>query len=266
MLHIVGFVVNNEAEVEESLHVVDGIEHGTVRMGRRGQSSFWPDLQSREYIRENLIQVIRNISGLNLRHGYTYNSNVEAYAVSKDPNIVFVLLQCRAPLETHQSASEWTTPRRATTLSIPSLECFPTNARGSQAACISDYQLRERCPRKRGAIIWYDQWVLEISSFNTEGRILYDSCFSMTNIKNEPPRIQMKETNHTQWERQEYIGENKMYAMVQCALDLGSNGCYVCLEWIMGRYERYYFDNRQGGRVLGRSCSLRYELYPFLRR
>lgn len=74
------------------------------------------------------------------------------------------------------------------------------------------------------------------------------------------------ETNEPYAVGETRIGKNKMYAMVQCALDLGSNGCYVCLEWIMGKYERYYFDNRQGGRVLGRSCSLRYELYPFLRR
>lgn len=44
---------------------------------------------------KNLNQVIRNISKHDLSNGYTYESNVVAYRGNKNPNIVFVLVQCR---------------------------------------------------------------------------------------------------------------------------------------------------------------------------
>ncbi|CAD5324461.1 unnamed protein product [Arabidopsis thaliana] len=208
---------------------------------------------------KNLNQVIRNISHLHLRYGYTYNSNVEAYEVSKDPNIVFVLLQCRGDSYGSKCHS-----------------CLHTAFSG----------LRERCRGNKGAIIWYDQCVLEISSVNTKGRIRYDSFFNMTNVKNVSSNAEqfknkrkdlfhklllgatkdVSDSNDAYAVGETRIGRNKMYAMMQCALDLTTNGCYVCLEWIIGRYDSFYFDRRQGGRVLSRSCSLRYELYPFLRR
>ncbi|CAE6072642.1 unnamed protein product [Arabidopsis arenosa] len=208
---------------------------------------------------KNLNQVIHNISHLHLRNGYTYESNVVAYEVSKDPNIVFVLLQCRGDSYGSKCHS-----------------CLHTALSG----------LRERCPGNRGAIIWYDQCVLEISSVNTKGRIRYDSFFNMTNLKNVSSdaeqfknkrkdlfdKLLVKATKDVSEKNGWYavgetrIGRNKLYAMMQCALDLTPNGCYVCLEWITGRYDSYYFDRTQGGRVLGRSCSLRYEIYPFLRR
>ncbi|XP_010430872.1 PREDICTED: putative cysteine-rich repeat secretory protein 13 [Camelina sativa] len=172
---------------------------------------------------KNLNQVIRNITPLHLRYGYTYNSNVEAYKVSKDSNIVFVLLQCRGDSYGSKCHS-----------------CLHTALSG----------LRERCPGNRGAIIWYDQCVLEISTVNTEGRIRYDSFFNMTNQKNvssDPDRFKNKrrdlfhklllgatkdrsERNDSYAVGETRIGKNKMYAMVQCALDLTPNSCHVCLE------------------------------------
>jgi len=121
---------------------------------------------------------------------------------------------------------------------------------------------------------------------NTKGRIRYDSFFNMTNVKNVSSNAEqfknkrkdlfhklllgatkdVSDSNDAYAVGETRIGRNKMYAMMQCALDLTTNGCYVCLEWIIGRYDSFYFDRRQGTRVLSRSCSLRYELYPFLRR
>ncbi|VYS58980.1 unnamed protein product [Arabidopsis thaliana] len=161
---------------------------------------------------KNLNQVIRNISHLHLRYGYTYNSNVEAYEVSKDPNIVFVLLQCRGDSYGSKCHS-----------------CLHTAFSGNA------------------------------EQFKNKRKDLFHKLLlgATKDVSDSNDAYAVGETR---------IGRNKMYAMMQCALDLTTNRCYVYLEWIIGRYDSFYFDRRQGGRVLSRSCSLRYELYPFLRR
>ncbi|KAF2541387.1 hypothetical protein F2Q70_00034890 [Brassica cretica] len=58
------------------------------------------------------------------------------------------------------------------------------------------------------------------------------------------------------------LGKNKLYAMVQC-LDLRID-CKRCLAWSITKL--FKNDNiKQGARVLGTDCNVRYELYPFLR-
>ena len=58
------------------------------------------------------------------------------------------------------------------------------------------------------------------------------------------------------------LGKNKLYAMVQCiGLTLD---CKSCLTLSIKKL----FENgniKQGARVLGSNCDVRYELYPFLR-
>lgn len=61
---------------------------------------------------------------------------------------------------------------------------------------------------------------------------------------------------------EEKIGTQKVYAMVQCAKDVLE--CQTCLEWSIRQLSKCC-DGKQGARVLGNSCSLRYEIYPFLR-
>lgn len=152
------------------------------------------------------------------------------------------------------------------------------------------WQLRERCPRKKGAMIWYDQCLLAISSANSEWRIHYKSFFYMSNPKNvssDPKQFEDKRRDllytlmgeATKYDKkidddkgvmlyavgETRIGKNRMYAMVQCTRDIFQSSCHACLEWIFERYGKYFY-RKPGGRVVGRSCSLRYELYPFLRR
>ncbi|WZZ25389.1 hypothetical protein YC2023_008790 [Brassica napus] len=58
------------------------------------------------------------------------------------------------------------------------------------------------------------------------------------------------------------LGKNKLYAMVQCLEHI--KDCKSCLTWSISKI----FENnniKQGGRVLGTECDVRYELYPFLR-
>ncbi|ESQ51119.1 hypothetical protein EUTSA_v10022997mg, partial [Eutrema salsugineum] len=61
---------------------------------------------------------------------------------------------------------------------------------------------------------------------------------------------------------EENLGTNKLYRMVQCAKDIAD--CTGCLERSIRELPKCC-DGKQGARVIGTNCNLRYELYPFLR-
>ncbi|KAF3580819.1 hypothetical protein DY000_02029686 [Brassica cretica] len=58
------------------------------------------------------------------------------------------------------------------------------------------------------------------------------------------------------------LGKNTLYAMVQC-VELTID-CKSCLTWSIAKLFKND-DIKQGGRVLGSNCEIRYELYPFIR-
>lgn len=58
------------------------------------------------------------------------------------------------------------------------------------------------------------------------------------------------------------FGTKKLYGMVQCRTDLYKN-CRECVEYIAGKFQNCWLG-KQGARVLGRGCSFRFELYPFV--
>ncbi|XP_020092543.1 putative receptor-like protein kinase At4g00960 isoform X4 [Ananas comosus] len=59
-----------------------------------------------------------------------------------------------------------------------------------------------------------------------------------------------------------FTESNKIYGMAQCTRDLYSVDCYRCLRTFVEDILSCC-DGNQGGRVLGRNCVLRYELYQF---
>lgn len=150
------------------------------------------------------------------------------------------------------------------------------------------WQFRKRCPRNRGGIIWYDQCFLDISNFNdpslTPRKLNYEDTFSMynpNNVKGDRKLFNKKTSDFLKNlmlkadkpDEQRFdlvyyaagvenIGTNKLYAMVQCAKDI--TDCTGCLEWSIKELPKCC-DGKQGARVIGTSCNLRYEIYPFLR-
>lgn len=54
-----------------------------------------------------------------------------------------------------------------------------------------------------------------------------------------------------------------IYGMAECSFDMSQRNCRKCLER-NNFYFRRCFHNKIGARVLGKSCSFRYELYPFI--
>ncbi|CAA0395929.1 unnamed protein product [Arabidopsis thaliana] len=203
---------------------------------------------------KNLNLVLSTITSIgNFRDGFRYTEEGE------DPNNVFVMFQCRGD-------SYWS-------------KCPP---------CVSTAVsgLRRRCPRNKGAIIWYDQCLLKISSVASFNKIDYENDFYLSNPNNMSDRGLFNKETSALLEKLAYkasdrnnldgkqlvlyaagekrIGTKKVYAMVQCTKDLIFTKCFECLEGILRKFPQCC-DGKRGGRVFGTSCNFRYELYPFLR-
>ena len=57
-------------------------------------------------------------------------------------------------------------------------------------------------------------------------------------------------------------GTEKLYGLAQCTRDLSGGDCKKRLETAIAGLPSCC-DGKQGGRVVGGSCNIRYELYPF---
>ncbi|KAL0722226.1 hypothetical protein Bca4012_036825 [Brassica carinata] len=146
---------------------------------------------------------------------------------------------------------------------------------------------RKRCPRNKGGIIWYDQCFLWVSAIGESISVIstsYKNIFSMYNPNNVRgdaklfakramdlfSELTLKVKKNTRAgsviifyaEGEKKLGKKILYAMVQCvSLTID---CKSCLVWSITKLFKNG-DIKQGGRVLGMNCEVRYELYPFLR-
>ena len=55
----------------------------------------------------------------------------------------------------------------------------------------------------------------------------------------------------------------KLYGLAQCTWDLSTIKCLQCLDDAIGQLPSCC-DGKEGGRVVGGSCNIRYEIYPFV--
>ncbi|KAG2316065.1 hypothetical protein Bca4012_066907 [Brassica carinata] len=212
---------------------------------------------------KNLNTVIKNISTFDLRNGYALDSNIDTPYFDIPANTVFVMLQCRGDSYGPKCHS-----------------CLATALAG----------LRKKCPGNKGATIWYDQCLLDISTYNSGDkyklkRIHYDNYLCITNPKDvsgdkrmfEKKRKVLTDKLLSEIKKtgddnrgplyatgETMFGTKKLYGMVQCTNELKANGCYVCLEWLVKDHVFCGLDE-QGSRLMCRSCYARFEFYPFLR-
>ncbi|XP_019096786.1 PREDICTED: LOW QUALITY PROTEIN: putative cysteine-rich repeat secretory protein 35 [Camelina sativa] len=204
---------------------------------------------------KNLNVLSRYVSDNDLASGYVHVSHGEA------PDSVTIILQCRG-------------------------DSFRSNCHSCYATAVDEFH--RRCQGDRAGIIWYDQCFLVISKIKPQlpRKIDFKNTFSIHNPKNVSkearsfdkmtreflyelvrkasyPTVVEKLYQSTYYAAGEKkLGANKIYAMMQCASDILQ--CKVCLEWCIRELPKCC-NGKQGGRVLGISCNLRYELYPFLR-
>ncbi|CAH8261371.1 unnamed protein product [Arabidopsis lyrata] len=210
---------------------------------------------------KSLDDIIQSFSNED-KNSYGYRAGFSMSAYGKEPDMVAITYQCRI------------------------------DSRGPKCqSCVvtAGYELlRKRCPRDKGAIIWYDQCLVEFSSSDTSGQINYDDNFCMPSAKNLIGNsIPLEERLHllnnltkmavTKIDKniegikkpvlyaagEKRLGTKNLYGMVQCSADLSVQGCNECMLYYIVHFQKCW-KSKQGVRVLSRNCNFRYELYPFI--
>lgn len=147
--------------------------------------------------------------------------------------------------------------------------------------CVIDAskEIRARCPNKKGAIIWYDNCLLKYSNVKFFGEIDNGNKFYMLNVQsvNDPTSFNQKVKELlSSISSKAYVspvlyaagelkleGSEKLYGLAQCTRDLSSINCKKCLDGAISELPSCC-DGKRGGRVVGGSCNVRYELYPIV--
>ncbi|OAY67171.1 Cysteine-rich receptor-like protein kinase 25 [Ananas comosus] len=153
---------------------------------------------------------------------------------------------------------------------------------------------QQLCPYDKTAVIWYDFCLLKYSKKNFTSAFNNSQQVFMWNTQNItggrfPGYTQNKTiydffnqvVNNLMSEVANWAASNSnsgkpfatgeltitnafptIYGLVQCAPDMSGPECRQCLQGLIGEMLNW-FDGRQGGRILGVWCNLRYEVYPF---
>ena len=150
-------------------------------------------------------------------------------------------------------------------------------------ACVNEAsnEIHKRCPYDKGAIIWYDNCLLKYSNKDFLGQIDNENWFYLLNVQNvSGPTIFNQKTRellsqlakdasftvkkYAVGELKLGLGEStKLYGLAQCTWDLSTIECFQCLYNAIDQLPSCC-DGKQGGRVVGGSCNIRYEIYPFV--
>ncbi|MED6205020.1 hypothetical protein PIB30_014018 [Stylosanthes scabra] len=152
-------------------------------------------------------------------------------------------------------------------------------------SCVNEAskKLLERCPYKKGAIIWYDYCLLKYSNENFFGEIDEKNKFYMVNVYDVEgdagsfngkvsellSYLSYKASESSvlyasgELKLDEEEGSKMVYGLAQCTGDLGGSSCKKCLDDAVAEIPDCC-DGKQGGRVVGGSCYVRYELYPIV--
>ncbi|KAI5558284.1 hypothetical protein BDE02_17G029600 [Populus trichocarpa] len=143
-------------------------------------------------------------------------------------------------------------------------------------------EIRKRCPNGKRAIIAYDNCLLKYSDSDFFGQIDDQNKFYMWNVNNvsNPVLFNEKTTEllsqladkasynssklYAAGEMDLLEGSMKLYGMAQCTRDLSSVDCKKCLDGAIGELPGVAYG-KQGARVVGGSCMVIYEIYPFVK-
>ncbi|KAI3938591.1 hypothetical protein MKW98_016096 [Papaver atlanticum] len=128
-------------------------------------------------------------------------------------------------------------------------------------------EIRTRCPYSKGVVIWYDNCTVKYSNEFFFGKIDYSHQVYLNNVNNvNDPNMAvvawMKLFATAELELGGYSDE-KFYGLVQCSRDLSSSNWKKCLDDAVSKLQSSC-DGKRGGRILGGSCNIRYELSPFV--
>ncbi|KAF7141091.1 hypothetical protein RHSIM_Rhsim06G0157100 [Rhododendron simsii] len=148
-------------------------------------------------------------------------------------------------------------------------------------ACVAEAEteIRKRCQYNKGAIIWYDYCMLKYSNLEFYGNVDNKNKFYMWNLRNvsDPLYFNQKTKEllgklageaHVSSKmyatgEMEIEESRKLYGLVQCTRDLSRVDCKKCIDGAISELPSCC-DGKEGGRVVGGSCNVRYEIYPFV--
>ncbi|KAL6527433.1 hypothetical protein OROGR_016523 [Orobanche gracilis] len=151
------------------------------------------------------------------------------------------------------------------------------------AACMAEAgrEATQRCPNNKAVVVWYDDCYVKYSDVDFFGKIDAQNRFYMWNLRNvsnyggefiQKTTCLLKELAGEASESKKMFasgevefdgGKNKIYGMAQCSRDLSKVDCKKCVDDAVGELP-LCCEGKEGGRVVGGSCSIRYEIYPFL--
>ncbi|CAH8386229.1 unnamed protein product [Eruca vesicaria subsp. sativa] len=146
--------------------------------------------------------------------------------------------------------------------------------------------LSRRCPLYKARIIWYDQCLVSFDTAYSTGQIDYDNIFCMSNAKKVGERdrpafisttnnfmdnltiLATRVHNNQEFAPLYAVGKTRfkgdmLYGMVQCTKDIPDKACEECLVFNSIHFQECLTAKR-GARFMGRSCTYRFEFYPFI--
>ncbi|KAL9346837.1 hypothetical protein Peur_061690 [Populus x canadensis] len=157
---------------------------------------------------------------------------------------------------------------------------YITNDSCSTCITAASQDIMQVCPGDKEAVVWEELCQLRYSNQSFLGHLDVSGNIALDNIKDvENPkqfRLVVNETlsdltkqvafnasaNMYATRQAAFTNTETLYALVQCSTDLSPDDCNTCLRVAMENISSCC-DASRGGRVLSRSCYLRYELYAF---
>ncbi|KAK1326311.1 Cysteine-rich receptor-like protein kinase 8 [Acorus calamus] len=155
------------------------------------------------------------------------------------------------------------------------------------AACldIAVVDVVQSCPTQKGAVIWYDDCLLRYSNIRFFNSVETSTKVYMWNVKNATdPRPffaavyglmgslvnkaaggpGMFATGEVAVRGAGAVAGQKVYGLAQCTRDLSRDSCAQCLGDANNSYSSCtQCAGKVGGRVIGSSCNIRFEIYKF---
>ncbi|KAK7324775.1 hypothetical protein VNO77_28609 [Canavalia gladiata] len=149
--------------------------------------------------------------------------------------------------------------------------------------CVSEAtkEILNRCQYNKGATVWYDNCMFKYLDTDFFGKIDNTSKFYLLNVQNvsDPATfnymtkelLSLLAYKASMIPKMYATGElkiggesEKIYGLTQCTRDLSSSECKKCLDDAISKLPNCC-DGKEGGRVVGGSCNVRYEIYPFVK-
>ncbi|PIA58494.1 hypothetical protein AQUCO_00500437v1 [Aquilegia coerulea] len=174
-------------------------------------------------------------------------------SIGTAPDIVYGLVSCRGDLSMEQCR---------TCLYNATVEVF------------------QRCPNRKEALLLYGNCILRYSNnhffskVDTNPRALYNTGKvsetdaahfnqQLSNLLNNLSATAASRPSKFDSGRTDYIPFTKIESLVQCTRDLSATNCYSCLQSLI-TFIPSCCDRNQGGLFYTTTCTVRFEIYPFL--